>query len=101
MAMGGGTEVAIESADVVLMTARLSRVVTALALARATLRCIKRNLFWAVAYNVVAIPLAAGLSLIVFGTILPPWIAGGAMAMSSVSVVLSSLTLLSFRIDGE
>ncbi|CAE7699645.1 copA [Symbiodinium microadriaticum] len=99
IAMGGGTEVAIESADMVLMTANLTRVVTALSLSRSILRCIKRNLFWAIAYNVVAIPLAAGLSLLVFGSILPPWVAGGAMAMSSVSVVVSSLTLLRFRVD--
>jgi P-type Cu+ transporter len=97
IAMGNGTEVAIESADMVLMTSDLNRVTLALSLCGAVLRCIKRNLFWALAYNVIAIPLAAGGGLWLFGTMLPPWVSGGAMALSSVSVVLSSLTLLTFR----
>mmetsp|Transcript_17374 Transcript_17374/g.29091 ORF Transcript_17374/g.29091 Transcript_17374/m.29091 type:complete len:1503 (+) Transcript_17374:65-4573(+) len=93
LAVGGGTDVAMESADMVLMRADLFSVVVAIDLSHSILRCIRRNLFWALAYNVLAIPMAAGLSLVVFNAILPPWVAGGAMAMSSVSVVLSSLTL--------
>ena len=93
LAVGGGTDVAVESADMVLMRADIFSVFIAIDLSHAILRCIKRNLFWALGYNVFAIPLAAGLSLVVFQTIFPPWVAGGAMAMSSVSVVLSSLTL--------
>lgn len=93
LAVGGGTDVAMESADMVLMRADLFSVVVAIDLSHSILRCIKRNLFWALAYNVLAIPIAAGLSLVLFDAILPPWVAGGAMAMSSVSVVMSSLTL--------
>ena len=87
---------AMESADMVLMRADIFSVVVAIDLSQAILRCIKRNLFWALAYNVTAIPIAAGLSLPLFDAILPPWVAGGAMALSSVSVVLSSLTLLTY-----
>lgn len=95
--MGGGTDVAVESADMVLMRPDVFSVVVAIDLSHAILRCIRRNLFWALAYNVVAIPIAAGFSLYLFKTIIPPWVAGGAMAMSSVSVVLSSLSLLSYK----
>jgi P-type Cu+ transporter len=97
IAMGGGTDVAMESADMVLMRADVFSVVVAIDLSRAILQCIRRNLFWALAYNVVAIPIAAGLSLAIFQTIIPPWVAGGAMALSSVSVVLSSLSLLNYQ----
>lgn len=97
LAVGGGTDVAVESADMVLMRADIFSVVTAIDLSHAILRCIKRNLFWALAYNVFAIPLAAGLSLVVFQVMFPPWVAGGAMAMSSVSVVISSLTLSLYK----
>jgi P-type Cu+ transporter len=93
LAVGGGTDVAVESADMVLMRADIFSVVVAIDLSHAILRCIRRNLFWALAYNVFAIPLAAGMSLVIFQIMFPPWVAGGAMAMSSVSVVLSSLTL--------
>jgi Cu+-exporting ATPase len=93
LAVGGGTDVAIESADMVLMRADLYSVLIAIDLSHAILRCIKRNLFWALAYNVFAIPIAAGMSLVIFQAMIPPWVAGGAMAMSSVSVVVSSLTL--------
>jgi hypothetical protein len=95
--MGGGTDVAMESADMVLMRADVFSVVVAIDLSRAILHCIRRNLFWALAYNVIAIPIAAGLSLPIFHTIIPPWVAGGAMALSSVSVVLSSLSLLYYQ----
>lgn len=77
----------------VLMRADVFSVVVAIDLSHAILQCIRRNLFWALAYNVVAIPIAAGLSLSIFHAIIPPWVAGGAMALSSVSVVLSSLSL--------
>jgi P-type Cu+ transporter len=97
IAMGGGTDVAMESADMVLMRADVFSVVVAIDLSHAILRCIRRNLFWALAYNVIAIPIAAGLSLPLFHAIIPPWVAGGAMAMSSVSVVLSSLSLLYYE----
>jgi len=96
IAIGGGTDVAMDSADMVLMRADLFSVVVAIDLSRAIIRCIKRNLFWALAYNTVAIPIAGGLSLIIFRTIIPPWIAGAAMSLSSVSVVLSSLALLDY-----
>lgn len=95
--MGGGTDVAMESADMVLMRPNVFNVVIAIDLSHSILRCIHRNLFWALAYNVIAIPIAAGLSIPLFHTIIPPWIAGGAMAMSSVSVVLSSLSLLYYQ----
>lgn len=97
IAMGGGTDVAMESADMVLMRPDVFNVVVAIDLSHAILHCIRRNLFWALAYNIVAIPIAAGLSLYFFQTIIPPWVAGGAMAMSSVSVVLSSLSLLYYQ----
>lgn len=97
IAIGGGTDVAMESADMVLMRADIFSVVAAIDLSHAILRCIRRNLFWALAYNVTAIPIAAGLSLPIFHAIIPPWVAGGAMAMSSVSVVMSSLTLLQYE----
>lgn len=95
--MGGGTDVAMESADMVLMRPNVFNVVIAIDLSHSILRCIHRNLFWALAYNVIAIPIAAGLSIPLFHTMIPPWVAGGAMAMSSVSVVLSSLSLLYYQ----
>lgn len=96
IAMGGGTDVAMESADMVLMKADLSSVAIAIDLSREIVKCIKRNLFWALLYNVVAIPLAAGALFPVFKVIVPPWMAGAAMALSSVSVVLSSLSLYNY-----
>ncbi|MDA3970839.1 MAG: heavy metal translocating P-type ATPase [Desulfobulbaceae bacterium] len=95
--MGTGIDVAIESADIVLMTGHLSGVVTALALSRATMLNIKQNLFWAFAYNVIGIPVAAGLLYVFGGPTLNPMLAGGAMALSSVSVVTNALRLRLFK----
>jgi Cu+-exporting ATPase len=89
MAMGSGTDVAAESADIVLMRSDVDAVADAIGLSRRTLRIIKQNLLWAFGYNILAIPLAA------FG-MLTPVIAGGAMAMSSVLVVLNSLRLKAY-----
>jgi Cu+-exporting ATPase len=96
IAMGTGIDVAIESGDIVLMKGELDGVLTALSLSRATMRNIKQNLFWAFAYNVIGIPVAAGLLYIFGGPTLNPMIAGGAMAASSVSVVTNALRLRFF-----
>lgn len=99
IAVGAGTDVAIETADVVLMGSRLSAVADALQLGRASMRIIKQNLFWAFAYNVVGIPIAAGALYPFTGWLLSPVIASAAMALSSVSVVTNSLRLRSFRLS--
>ena len=93
IALGSGTEVAMETADIVLMTDQLSKVVSALQLSRATFNKIRQNLTWAFAYNLICIPLAAGVFLPAFGLSLNPGFAGGLMALSSVSVVVNSLLL--------
>jgi P-type Cu+ transporter len=93
IAMGTGIDVAIESGDIVLMRGELDGVLNALSLSRATMRNIKQNLFWAFAYNIIGIPVAAGLLYIFGGPTLNPMIAGGAMALSSVSVVSNALRL--------
>ncbi|MDE8269118.1 heavy metal translocating P-type ATPase [Erysipelothrix rhusiopathiae] len=99
IAVGTGTDVAIESAKIVLMKDNLKDVVNALALSKATMRNIKQNLFWAFAYNVFVIPFAAGLFKVLFqGPLLDPMIAGAAMALSSVSVVSNALRLRRFKI---
>ena len=98
MAIGTGTDVAVESADVVLMQGDLNAVATAVALSRATIRNIRQNLFWAFAYNVVGIPFAAGLFFAFGGPLLTPVFAGAAMALSSVSVVTNALRLRRFRV---
>ncbi|MCX6776127.1 MAG: heavy metal translocating P-type ATPase [Candidatus Micrarchaeota archaeon] len=90
--MSSGTDIAMESGDIVLMRNSLMDVVRAINLSNATLSKIKQNMFWALIYNVVGIPIAAG-ALYSFGIILNPMIAGGAMALSSVSVVTNSLLL--------
>ncbi len=97
IAIGTGTDIAIESADVVLMSGDLRGVVNALALSKATIRNIKQNLFWAFAYNVVLIPVAAGALYPVNGTLLSPIFAAAAMALSSVFVLGNALRLKAFR----
>ncbi len=93
LAIGTGTDIAIESADLVLVSGDLQGVPKSIALARATMRNIKQNLFWAFAYNVALIPLAAGIAWPVFGVLLSPMLAAGAMALSSVFVVSNALRL--------
>src|SRR6185295_19817748 len=96
LAVGGGTDVAIESAAVVLMNADLRGVPAAIALSRAALRNIRQNLFWAFAYNAALIPLAAGALWPLFGIGLSPAAAAGAMALSSLFVVTNALRLRRF-----
>lgn len=97
IAIGNGTDVAIESADVILMQNDLMNIVSAIQLSKATLRNIKQNLFWAFIYNVIGIPLAAGIFYIPFALKLNPMFAAGAMSLSSVSVVLNALSLKTFK----
>jgi len=97
IAMGSGTDVAIEAADVTLMRGDVGGVVIALDLSRRTIRIIKENLVWAFGYNVVLIPVAAGLLYPLWGILLSPILAGAAMAFSSVSVVTNSLRLRRWR----
>ncbi|WP_116474107.1 heavy metal translocating P-type ATPase [Zobellella maritima] len=97
LAIGTGTDIAIESADVVLMSGDLRAVPNALAISQATLRNIRQNLFWAFAYNVCLIPVAAGVLYPAFGLLLSPMLAAGAMAMSSVFVVGNALRLKTFK----
>ena len=97
IAMGGGTDIAMESADIVLMKKSLSGIVDALELSQATMKNIKQNLFWAFLYNTLGIPLAAGVLYPFTGHLLNPMIAGFAMAMSSVSVVTNALRLRYFK----
>ncbi|MFC2096211.1 HAD-IC family P-type ATPase, partial [Bacteroidota bacterium] len=93
IAMGHGTDIAIESADITLIKGDLEKIAASLKLSKATVKTIKENLFWAFIYNIIAIPIAAGILYPINGFILNPMIAGGAMAFSSVSVVLNSLRL--------
>ncbi len=97
IAMGTGTDVAIESAEITLITGDLRAVVAAIQLSKKTIRTIKQNLFWAFIYNILGIPIAAGILYPFTGILLNPMIASATMAMSSVSVVTNSLRLRSFR----
>ena len=97
MAIGAGTDIAIESADVVLMRSSLWDVVTATNLSRAVIRNIRENLFWAFIYNAVGIPVAAGVLYPMWGITLNPMIAAAAMSMSSVCVVANALRLRLWR----
>lgn len=97
MAIGAGTDIAMESADVVLMNSSLSAVSSAIALSKATIRNIKQNLFWAFFYNSLGIPIAAGLLYLPFGIRLSPMLGTAAMSMSSVFVVTNALRLRLFK----
>jgi Cu+-exporting ATPase len=97
VALASGTDVAREAADLTLMRPDLSLIVQARALARSAVRLMKQNLFWALAYNAVCIPVAAGVLYPAFGILLSPVIASAAMALSSVSVVGNSLRLAAWR----
>ncbi len=97
MAIGAGSDIAIESADIVLVRNELNDAVTAVELSRKTLRIIKQNLFWAFFYNVVAIPLAAGVFYLPYGIRLTPMIGALAMSVSSIFVVLNALRLRAFK----
>ncbi len=101
IAVGAGTDVAIEAADVVLMNSRLSDVCAAIRLGRATLRNIKENLFWAFVYNMIGIPLAAGVFIPLFGWQLNPMFGAAAMSLSSFCVVTNALRLNFVRLRGN
>ena len=101
MAVGTGVDVSAEAGDIVLMRGGMEAVLTALALSRATMRNIRQNLFWAFGYNVLGLPVAAGLLHAFGGPMLSPMIAGTAMALSSVSVVTNALRLRFFKIENQ
>lgn len=98
IAMGTGTDVAIESAGITLLGGHLAKLPRAISLSRATMRIIKQNLFWAFFYNIIGIPVAAGALYPFFGIMLSPAVAGAAMGLSSVSVVTNSLRLKTTKI---
>ncbi|XP_020586795.1 probable copper-transporting ATPase HMA5 [Phalaenopsis equestris] len=97
MAIGAGTDIAIEAADIVLMKSNLEDVITAIDLSRKTFSRIRMNYVWALGYNIIGIPIAAGVLFPLTRFRLPPWAAGAAMAASSVSVVMWSLLLKNYR----
>lgn len=97
IAIGSGTDIAIESADIVLMKSELTDVVTAIELSKKTIMNIKQNLFWAFGYNIIGIPIAAGILYIFGGPLLNPIFAAAAMSLSSVSVLLNALRLKKFK----
>ena len=97
IAMGSGTDIAMESAGLTLMHSDLTQIVKAIKLSKATIRTIRQNLFWAFIYNLIAIPVAAGVVFPINGFLLNPMIAGGAMSLSSISVLLNSLRLKNLK----
>jgi cation transport ATPase len=97
IAVGAGTDIAIDSADIVLMKDSLEDIVTAVKLSKAVIRNIHMNLFWAFFYNILGIPLAAGVLYPAFGLLLSPMIGSAAMSISSVSVVVNALRLRYFK----
>lgn len=97
IAIGAGTDVAIDSADIILMKSRLTDAITAIRLSRAVIKNIKQNLFWAFFYNSIGIPLAAGVFYPVFGIKLNPMFGAAAMSLSSLFVVGNALRLRNFR----
>ncbi len=101
VAMASGSDVAMEAGDVTVMRSDLAGVMDAMRLSRATMRVMRQNLFWAFGYNVVMIPLAAGVLYPVWGVLLSPVLASAAMAFSSVSVVTNSLRLSRLKLDGR
>ena len=98
IAMASGTDIAMESAGITLMQSDLAQIEKAIRLSKATMHTIKQNLFWAFIYNLIAIPIAAGVLFPMFGFLLNPMIAGAAMAMSSISVLTNSLRLKKSKI---
>jgi Cu+-exporting ATPase len=99
IAIGTGTDVAISASDITLISGDLQGIVTAIQLSRATMNNIQQNLFFAFIYNIICIPVAAGVLYPIFGWSLNPIIAGAAMAFSSVSVVTNALRLRNFKVS--
>jgi len=99
IAMGSGTDIAMESAGITLMQSDLKQIAKAIKLSKATMRTIRQNLFWAFIYNLIAIPVAAGVLYPINGFLLNPMIAGAAMSMSSISVLANSLRLRNHSIN--
>jgi Cu+-exporting ATPase len=97
IAMGSGSDIAMETSDITLISQNLNAVVDAIELSRSTLRKIKQNLFWAFFYNILGIPIAAGVLYPAYGILLKPLFAAAAMSFSSVSVVSNSLLLKRFQ----
>jgi Cu+-exporting ATPase len=97
MAIGTGTDVAIEASDITLVSGDLKGVLIAIRLSKSTMKNIKQNLFWAFAYNAALIPVGAGVLYPFYGVLLDPIVAAGAMSISTVTVVLNALRLNRFR----
>ena len=100
-AMGAGSDIALSSADIILIKNDVESVARAIALSRKTLRIIKQNLFWAFGYNIVCIPIAAGVLYPIFGILLSPMVGGLCMSLSSVCVVSNALRLRSYKFRGK
>jgi len=98
IAMASGTDIAIESSDITLLSGNLVKLVQAIKLSQKTIRTIKQNLFWAFVYNTIGIPIAAGLLYPFFGVIINPVFASLAMSLSSISVVTNSLLLKRYKL---